>query len=193
MGRLYTANDTAHAMRVLRALLPQGVTAAATVAEKGWELRIVVCGKTECRTYKFNTGIEDRHLLRIAGWWETGVEVPSDAPVIEARSAPALKSSDEMRLWLASARPGQRAVYFRGDLTQWRHDTSKRLVALQAIVDSARSEYERKARERAELQSIQDTRDLLDAVDTAQRRAIVSLVQERLSDGAGAVYYAVRR
>lgn len=193
MNRLYGFDDTQRTNRILRALLPEGVTATATVANKGWELTVIVCGRTECKTYHFNTGLEDKHLLRLADWWKTGAEVVNDMPAIAAKTAPSVTTADGLANWHRMAKKGEKAVYFRGQLAQFRFDASKRIVALMAEIDGENSEYQSKATERAELQAKQDTVELLHAIEAMQQHGAVELIQERLSDGTGATYFAIKR
>ena len=189
----YTAKDSARAIRVLSALLPEPVKATATVAADGWQFQITICGVETCKTYDFQAGLEDRHLLQLSEWWQSGREIASEIPSITTHTARTLITADEAAAWVRQAHKGDRAVYFRGELAQFRYSAPKRVVELQPRIDGARNEYQRKPAEIAELRNLEERLALIRAMDAMHVAGLVEYLQDRMQDGGGAVYYAVRR
>ena len=195
MTRRYTHDDSQEVRRKTQALMPEGVECTATLLRDGWQLNLVVCGRTSCHTYEFGPGITDLHMVKVAGQWKSGDRDVSHIPAADdvKTTGQFADNRDEMTYWARTARVGDRVVYFRGNLAQFRAEAGPRIVALQAQADASRTGKPLPPQEHVTLMDLQAKQDLLEAVQHLSRANVVSLVQERLADGTGFTYYAVKR
>lgn len=195
MSQRYTHENRAWVKRTLSALLPEGVTADVSLLRDGWQMQVTVCGPKSCHPYEFAPGLTELHLIRLAEQWKTGDRVPpphDDKATPEALGS-MVDTADELRAWARSSKKGQRVIYFTGNLAQFRADTAKAVVTLQAKGDEKISGNGLSAAERVKLTSMQGKLSLLEAVNTLQVASMIELTQARLTDGQGFIYYAVKR
>jgi hypothetical protein len=198
MTRRYEHKDAVHASTVLRSLLPDGVTCTATLAQEGWEMLVSVCGPEECRTHRMTVGLRTVDILTLAARWATGRYIEPASSVSPLPEVTAIESENDLREWARSARPGQRVVYFRGELSVFRFETPRRIIDLEALMDATslrrkNKETKETAGQRAELRRLRTTTEILAAVDSLHRLGRIEMVQTRLSDGQGSIYLAVKR
>ncbi len=194
MTRRYTHDDSQEVRRKTQALLPEGVTCTTTLMRDGWQLNIVVCGAKTCHTYEFGPGITDLHMLKVSAQWKNGDREVSLVTSDDIKATGHyVDNKGELTHWARTSRPGERVVYFRGNLAQYRADAGPRMVALQTLADASRTGKPLPPHERVELMDLQNRQELLEAVQHLSMAAVISLVQERMSDGQGFTYYAVKR
>lgn len=195
MTTRFTHQTRGWAKQILAALLPSTVTSDIALYRDGWEMKITICGTKSCHTYEFVPDLSEFQLIKLADQWKTGERV---APIItEATASQPLgnfvDTADELRAWVRTAKKGQRVIYFMGNLAQFRTDTSKKVVELQARGDSKASGNGLSAAERVQLTSMQGRLTLLESINTLQVANMIELTQARMSDGQGFTYYAVKR
>jgi hypothetical protein len=192
--RQFTHGEISRTTNVLKALLPPGVSCSTTSINTGWQLSISVCGDT-CKVYNVHPGsLSDKLLLDIAAEWSAdGTYLPRAAPgsaASHARDVIEITSTQQLTTWTRQAQHGARAIYHRGQLAQFRHDTQREIVRLQAREDQGKL----RSADRVHLQNLQDSLELIEAVGVLHQARKIELVQVRLPDGSGgATYYAVKK
>jgi hypothetical protein len=193
MTRRYTFDDLGETKRKLAALLPQGVTATATLMRDGWAMQVTVCGRDTCRPYDFGPGLTDLSLFRVADQWKTGEWVKPLADSFVAVTGQFVDSRNELMVWFNSAKRGERIVYFTGRLAEFRAEAPKQIVSLQALADQSRTGKPLGTADRVKLMDLQAKMDLLEAVQHLNSASLLDLTQMRMTDGVGFTYYAVKR
>lgn len=199
MSRRYTHEDTAEIKRKLTALLPASVTCMATLTRDGWGLTLSVCGPQQCHAYEFGPGLNDIQILRVSEQWKGGtyappMPAPGSSTITEAQSlAHFVDNRNELMQWVREGKRGSRVVYFRGNLAQFRADAPKDVVRLQSKNDQKVKPDNLEAGERVSLTRIQNTLDMLEAINTLQVAGLIDVAQQRMADNTGFVYYAAKR
>lgn len=197
MTRRYVFADISRATRVLGALVPDGVSVNSSIIRDGFGVSISVCGLAGCYSYEFGPGVTDTHLLKISEQWETGSRVESTYepfdPTLAVAQVRFIETKDAITAWMREAKKGSRVVYFKGELAQYRADAPRRLVRLQAKADNLPAGETLDTHERIELAKIQRLLELLEAVQHLHQANMIEMVQLRMTDGTGTVYYAAKR
>jgi hypothetical protein len=197
--RSFDVADISRTQRIMQALLPEGVVVNTSAIRDGWELSVVICGKKSCHTYEFQRSLTDKHLLFVAETWATGEHIqPISGQDVSDLNRKALASKhignrNDFATWCRESRRGAKVSYFIGELSRFRFDAPRRIVKLQALNDKAKKVQPRPTSEQVELAALQETLDLLDAVNKLHAAAAIEMVQHRAPDGTGATYYAVKR
>lgn len=199
MSRRYSFEDISTTERKLAALLPASVTCRATLQKDGWGLALSVCGEQQCHTYEFGPGLNDIQILRVSDQWKDGIYAPpvlapGSSTITEAQSlAHFVDNRNELMQWVREGKRGSRVVYFRGNLAQFRADAPKDVVRLQSKNDQKVKPDNLEAGERVQLNRIQGTLDMLEAIGTLQVAGLIDVAQQRMADNTGFVYYAAKR
>lgn len=199
MSRRYEYQDAARAAVVLKAMLPEGIAVTATLTRDGWEMSIAVCGSSECKSFEFGPGITDHHLVTLAESWATGDYVAPAEPATHGLSAlqsQSVETAEQLISWARNAKHGARAIYFRGELAQFRYDGPRQLREKSAMLEKINVKNKKDpdvARLRVQVNQLQTTLELLVAVERLREASVIVLMQLRLTDGSGCVYFAVKR
>lgn len=182
------ASDMDRARLVLGALMPPEL--AVLVTSRGDGLVVTVCDTESCCiNHHVPLPVVDRDLLAITESWRSGRYLPPDDALARRRmDVPrVVKIDDEMISWARTARPGDRAEYFRGNLAEYRHHGQAEIAALHSKIDRGRGSSQDTGR----LIVLQEQLALLAAVDRLHSAEVIRLVQGRT--GEGMIYYAVKR
>jgi hypothetical protein len=160
-------------------------------------MAITVCGRSQCLPYEFGPGLDNRHLLQIADQWKTGERVVQSAstfdPMLEVAQVRFIEDADSLTAWVRTARKGNRVIYFRGEIAQFRYEAPRRLARLLAKADELPAGKSLETHERIDVATIQRQLALLEAVNHLHMANMIEMVQLRMTDGTGTVYYAAKR
>lgn len=199
MTRKYVYQDAARAAGILKALLPTGLDCSVSLVRDGWEARVTVCGQTGCETFDFNLGLTDHHLVDLADCWKTGSYVRpagQQSTALNAMRSLSVETPEQMIAWARSARKGEKVIYFRGELAQFRFDAPRKIRDKSDLLDRIKSKNKKDAdvaRLRTEVRQLEDQNQLLVAVERLREASVIVLMQLRLTDGSGCVYFAVKK
>lgn len=198
MTQTYGHNDAVRVQQVLTALLPPSVSSSVQVLGGGLTLGIALCGPKACRTFEFSSKISEADLLTLAKSWATGDFVVPDSPkdqTLIARSSPILEitTREAFFTWFKPAKQGQRIIYFKGRLAQFRQDSTKRIVTLTGLADNARPSRPRPTSERIELMQLNEQTYLLNEIGRLHSMGKIELTQGNMPNDAGTVYYATKK
>lgn len=195
----FTPDEVSRTSRIMRALLPETCHVICQAVSDGWEMSVSICGTEGCNVVRFTRSMTDRHLLILAERWKTGRLDPdrtSDEPYSLERQAMVAQSvtlANDLMGWLRTAPKGDKVQYFRGNLAQFRFDAPRRIVQLQSLADRATKKHPRPTSEADELTRLQEQQDLIAKVQHLADANLVMVVQNRIPDGSGATYYAIKR
>lgn len=191
--RPYTSTEIHSMRRIAEAVVPQGCHVQAASLEQGWLVSLIICGHTTCRTYDIRPPMGRQTILAISEAWETGeyVAAASDRRIPEKPRH--LRSEAELQAWLAASRRDMRASYYEGSLAHFRQTANVQLRKLQALSDRKTGKTKRWARKASEMEALSQQLDLLKVVDRLHMLGVVNLVQQRLPQGDGSVYFVVRK
>lgn len=197
MKTRFSPDDVSRTSRIMRALLPTGFDVICQSVSDGWEMSVSICGPEGCNESRFTRSMTDRHLLILAECWKTGHPVRSGdefyALERQAMVAQSVTLANDLMGWLRTAPKGDKVQYFRGNLAQFRFDAPRRIVQLQSLADRATKKHPRPTSEADELTRLQEQQDLIAKVQHLADANLVMVVQNRIPDGSGATYYAIKR
>lgn len=192
----FTHADVSRISRILAALLPDGVTAVVTIKGAGYEAAVTICAKADCREFVIRrAAMTDMKLVELAEAWRTGTYVsqPTTETMKRAAETRTIETASDFTAWVRGAKRGDTVKYFQGHIARFRHEAPREILRLQDLSDKATRKKPRPSHEAIDMERMQTQLDLLNAVMTVQQAQLVELVQAKLSEPEGAIYYAVKR
>lgn len=192
----YGPDDITSANRMIGGLVPSSVRVQASVTNYGSTLVVFVQGGTDLQTYDFGwTGrtatspgkpappFNRAAANAIADEWETGRHLPvaNRADNRANHAAPEwVRSRQELTGWLVGNKNnGMSAVYFAGNLADFRAKSQKRLVEINRIEDKGSGRMPLRATLRRERANIERTQELLQTIDKLYKSGTITLSQRR--------------
>jgi hypothetical protein len=210
LPRHYTHADAQEAQRKLQAMLPGNVKVHSGVYNDSMTLGLVVAnrakvsrlyefgltGHSETCAGKFGTDISNMALLEIASDWANGqpaVKPESSTPITTEPYTKEVANRDDFLAWYRSVKPGDKVLYFRGDVATFRHNGPIRIAQLQKLSDTAKPSAPRPPSESVEINQIQDMLELLQTVTTMSESNLIAMTKRRAVEGDGWICYATKR
>lgn len=210
LPRRYTHADAQEAQRKLQAMLPANVKVHSGVYNDSMTLGLVVAnrakvsrlyefgliGQSEATPGKFGADITNMALLEIASDWANGQPSarPDASPPLTAEPfTQEIRDRDEFLAWFRASKPGDKTLYFRGDVATFRHNGPIRVAQLQKLSDNAKPSAPRPPSESVEINQIQDMLELLQTVTTMSESNLIALTKRRAVEGDGWICYATKR
>lgn len=196
------------AKRTLQALLPAGVRVETAVLNHGRTLSVSVVGELGSTTYDFGwTGRTATHdgnpappwnttaALAIAAEWASGCRVVVPGPTLAKAGTPRtpiLSTTEALIEWVSAAKPGDTAVYFKGNLARFRFEAHGRIIELQAKADRHRGKVRAPASERVEVAKLQRQIELINHTTILFRNNLITFSQRREPGREEITYLATR-
>jgi hypothetical protein len=211
--RRYTHDDAAyvsklmqwfckeHRLKIHTGVYNDGMTLGLVVANRDKVSRLYefgMVGKTADSPGTPGPALSDVGLLKIVQEWSTGEprppeKVPTETAPTEDPTAKEFTTRDAFAAWFRDAKPGAKAIYYRGSIAHFRHDAPARIIALQQLQDNAKPAKPRPVSESLELQQIQDSLDLIQHATYLYHQGLALLTQRKSVEGDTTIHYAVKK
>ena len=111
---------------------------------------------------------------------------------VEDHLIPHFTEKGEFLAWVRSAKKGDQAVYFSGELAAFRQTAGQRIVELERLADGAKPSSPRPAGEAVEIDTLRSRMDLAASVSGLAGTGLLHLTQKRNDEGGGWFYIATR-
>lgn len=194
MTKIYGPDDVAAARRMINGLLPGGVFSSVSTINQGLTLSVLVqngpyicgyefgwTGRTSTSPGKPAPSFSRQAAIDIAEQWENGVyRPPAPSAKPEARPPLYVRNRAEFTQWLVSRSSPRDAVYFTGNLAQFRQKAQRRLVEINRIEDRGSGRMPLKASLRRERAALQTTQEMLQQIDKSLKHGLIALSQRRM-------------
>lgn len=174
--------DNDRVLRILSALLPDSDVQVVVMGEN---LAVTVCRDHDCETFVVPPTITSAELVARFGGEPAATQPESSSP-----SVVVIRSVEDLTGWMKTAPRGARARYFVGNLAQFRHEAPGQVIRLQS--EAEKMAGTRQSVRESRILNIQETQQVLTAIDHLLGAEAIRLVQARLTDGAGTAYYIVK-
>lgn len=110
---------------------------------------------------------------------------------VEGRLVPQFTEKSEFLAWLRTAKKGDQATYFIGELAAYRQTAAARIVELEKLSDKARPSHPRPPAEAVEIELLRSRLDLAASVSSIAQTGLLHLTQKRHEE-FGWYYVATR-
>ena len=112
---------------------------------------------------------------------------------VEDHLVPHFTEKGEFLAWVRTAKNGDQAVYFVGELASFRQISGPRILELERLADGARPSHPRPPGEAVEIDMLRSRMDLASSVSGLAGTGLLHLTQKRNEEGGGWYYLATRR
>ena len=110
---------------------------------------------------------------------------------VEEHLVPQYNQKGEFLAWMRTAKKGDQAIYFIGELATFRQVSGARIVELEKLADSARPSHPRPPGEAVEIDMLRGYMEIASCVSGLASAGLLHLTQKRNED-AGWFYLATR-